>query len=132
MKHVLAFATALLLAGCGTSVTTYHTNCMDAYPDFANQLACVKNNIAADPYQSNDTLVREYLLTGDMLAADVRAGKISDESARLQFLQKLNDIKRIELEQMANESRIRRDMDMRFPRQTTCHPVGGSVQCTTY
>lgn len=123
----------MMLAGCGgTSLSQYHTSCMNIFPDFPNQLACVHNNIAQDPYRAQDTLTREYLLTGDMLLADMRAGRISEDQARLEFLRKLNQVKAAELDQMARESYIRREMDWRFPRHTTCHPLGGSLQCTTF
>jgi hypothetical protein len=105
---------------------------MDAYPDFANQLACVKNAVTADPYMRDDALVREYIMTGDLLAADVRQGRLGEDEARLQFLQKLNEIENKKLQRAATEARMNRDIQRSFPRHTTCVPVGNSTQCTTY
>lgn len=125
MKGLMIVAGAVLLAACGPTLEARHVGCMDMYADFANQLACVKNSMGG----YDNALTREYLMTGDALLADVRAGRMSEEQARLQFLRKLNDLEAESLRRAAYEAEIRRDV---FPRQTTCVPVGNRTQCTTF
>jgi hypothetical protein len=134
MRKYAILTVILLLTGCasGPSLSQFHTGCMDAYPDFSNQLACVKNNVANNPSLAASTLTQEYLMTGDVLLADMRAGKISEEQAQLEFLRKLNQVKSVALTQRAQQSVIRQEMDSRFPHYTNCYPVGRGMQCTTF
>ena len=132
MNKAMAILSLCILTACGATMGAQHTGCMDAYPDFANQVACVKNTVIADPYLRDDTLVREYIMTGDLLAEEVRQGRIGEDEARLQFLQKLNEIENRQLQRAATEARMNRDIQKSFPRHTTCVPAGNGTQCTTY
>lgn len=134
MIRVLAvFSCALFLSACGgVSMGAQHMGCMESYADFANQVACVRNALSNDPYMAGDTLVQEYLMTGDMLAAEVRAGRIGEDEARLRFMQKLNAVKQAALAQQAQRAQIQSAADLRFPRTTTCRPWGADVRCTTF
>ena len=130
----VALAALLFLSACATgpSLSQQHNACMDTAPNFGAQVDCVAYMVAGDPYMREDTLIREYVQTGEILAAEVRNGRLSEQEARLRFLEKLNDIKAEQLRRDATEARMMRDIDRSFPRHTTCVPVGNSTQCTTY
>ena len=133
-KVVFSVLCASALSACATlpSLSQHHNGCMDSAPNFKGQVDCVAYMVAADPYLREDTLVREYLQTGEILAAEVARGRLSEQEARLKFIEKLNDVKSMQLQRDATETRMMRDMQSRFPRQTTCVPVGNTTQCTTY
>lgn len=122
------------LAACASlpSLSQHHNGCVDSAPNFKAQVDCVAFMVAADPYMREDTLVREYIQTGEILAAQVAQGRLNESDARLQFIEKLNDVKARQLQRDATEARMMRDMERSFPRHTTCVPVGGRTQCTTY
>jgi len=134
MKKYLLITGTLLLSACATgpSISQQHNACMDTAPHFTAQVECVAIMVESDPYLSQDTLIREYLQTGHLLAADVRNGRLSEQEARLRFLEKLNFIKGEQLRRDATQARMMSDMDRRFPRHTSCVPVGNTTQCTTY
>ncbi len=115
-KYLFALAAFLVLGGC-TTVTTYHNACTEYNHTIATQVGCVRANVQKNPGLQDDTLVLEYLQTGDMLVQRVANGQMSETQAQLQFVQKLNQIKQIELDLMAKQARIDRSYDRRwFPR----------------
>ena len=130
----VAVVALLLLSACATlpSLSQHHNGCMDSTPDFKGQVDCVAYMVAADPYLREDTLVREYLQTGEILAVEVSRGRITEQEARLKFIEKLNDVKGMQLQRDATETRMMRDMQSSIPRHTSCVPVGNTTQCTTY
>jgi uncharacterized lipoprotein len=133
-KIICAALCAASLSACATlpSLSQHHNGCMDSAPTFKGQVDCVAYMVAADPYMRDDTLVREYIQTGEILAAEVARGQMFEAEARLRFVEKLNDVKERQLRRDATETRMMRDMQSSFPRQTTCVPVGNTTQCTTY
>jgi hypothetical protein len=133
MRRIVFIPLFVAVAACAPTLGARHTTCMDTAGSFGGQVDCMRNQIAADPYMRDDPLVREYMMTGELLAAEVQRGRLDEENARLQFLQKLNDIEAEQRARSATEARINRDMRDAFPRQTTCVPTGnGGQQCTTY
>lgn len=125
-KHLWALAAVLALGGC-TSVTTYHNACTEYNHTIVTQVGCVRANVQQNPSMQDDTLVQEYLQTGDMLVQRVAAGQMSETQAQLEFVQKLNQIKQIELDQMAAQARIDRSYDrMWYPR---CRHHWNSIDC---
>lgn len=134
-RHVLIAAAAVAaLSACTSlpSLSQHHAGCMETAPNFKGQVDCVAFMVAADPYLREDTLVLEYVETGEFLAARVARGDIDEQQARLQFLEKLNDVKAAQLTRDATSARMMRDIERGFPRHTTCVPVGGRMNCTTY
>lgn len=111
--RLLLLTAVLALGGC-TSVVTYHNACTEFNHTIAQQVNCVHANVAQNPPMQDDTLVREYLMTGDALAGQVAAGQITEQAAQLRFQQKLNEIRRRELEEQALQAEISRANDRRF------------------
>jgi len=109
----LLLTVVLALGGC-TSVATYHDACVEFNHTIAAQVDCVRANVAEHPPRQDDALVREYLLTGDQLVRHVNAGRMSEYEAQLRFQQKLNEIRRRELEEQALQAEIDRAYDRRF------------------
>lgn len=133
MRIIGAVLALLVLAACGTSLSTRHVTCMDTAAAFVDQIECVRTEVAADPYMRDDPMVREYLATGELLAAEVQRGRMDEKTARLQFIEKMNDIETEQRARAAMESQIERNMRDSLPRQTTCVPTGnGGQNCTTY
>jgi hypothetical protein len=123
---ILGLFTIVTLGGC-TTVTTYHNACTEYNHTIATQVGCVRANVQKNPGMQDDTLVQEYLRTGDMLVQRVAAGQMSETQAQLQFVQKLNQIKQTELNQMAQQARIDRAYDrMWYPR---CRHHWNSIEC---
>src|SRR5688500_8144653 len=120
MKRKVWIIVFCMLTACTTPVTTYHNACMQGHARFADQVGCIRANVAMDASKQNDTLVQEYVMTGDMLVKQVHEGKISEDEARLQFVNKLNDIRRRELDMLADEARISRYHAPLWPRFTDC------------
>jgi len=126
MIRMILLAAVLVLGGC-TTVTTYHNACTEFNHTIAAQVGCVRANVEKDATLRDDTLVKEYLGTGDLLVQRVAAGQMSETQAQLQFVQKLNQIKQIELDQMAKQARIDRAYDrMWYPR---CRRHWNSIDC---
>jgi hypothetical protein len=122
----------LAVTACATDVAKYHTGCMEQFHAFADQLACVKTDVAQDTTLKGDTLVQEYLLAGTTLLNQVKAGKMSEDEARLNFTHRLNDIEQRRADLLAQQARAARAWDWDRPHFTNCHPVGKSVTCTSY
>lgn len=128
----LSFLSFIILSACATDVAKYHTGCMEQFRAFADQLACVKADVAKDDTLKGDTLVQEYLLAGTNLLAQVKAGKMTEDEARLNFTHRLNDIEQRRADLLAQQARAARAWDWDRPHFTNCHPVGKSVSCTSY
>jgi hypothetical protein len=126
-----AAALFLLLSAC-TGITTYHNACMDMPAPFAQQVDCVKANVAQNSALASDTLVQEYLATGDLLVSQVRSGEMSEDKARLLFIQKLNDMKRAEAELLARQAEAQRSWDRQWPFYTDCYRSGADMHCRSY
>lgn len=131
MKIFFVMAAVLLLAAC-TTVTDYHNACMEGFASLADQVACVKSNVAQSEAVKDDTLVQEYLATGDLLVQQVADGKLSEKAARVKFIAALNRIDRIALENMALRARADHLYHRDRPRFTNCQRDGESVTCQTY
>lgn len=133
-KRILPAIFAFLLSSCAAlpEVGDYHEACMKQFSGFSDEVLCIKRYVAADPAMNGDTLVQEYVMTGEKLASGVQNGTLGPDDARLQLLQKLNDIKQKRLDRLVDEARLQRMNERSFPRGTTCHRVGDTVQCTTF
>ena len=127
-------ATAFMLVGCVAPLTTYHENCMNQPLPFADQVACVKQQITAEGASGYDKgLVSEYLQTGNVLVRKVELGEISEEEARLEFISKLNDVRARDTQMRAQQAAINDYYDRQFPRYTDCVPdSNGGLQCRTF
>ena len=91
------FLALLFITACTTPVSTYHNACIEGNLAFAEQVACIKANVRETGLR-RDTLVQEYLMTGDLLVGQVQRGEITEDQARLQLTRKLNEIKRTQAE----------------------------------
>ncbi|MCB9988158.1 MAG: hypothetical protein H6868_02355 [Rhodospirillales bacterium] len=131
-RYSMLCGLGFLLTACAASVTEYHSVCMETYETIAQQVACVKANVAQTPDMQRDTLIHEYLKTGDLLVQQVRNGETSEADAQLRFIEKLNEIRRKGLQEEAYRAQIFEAYDRRFPVQTTCVPVGNEMHCTSY
>jgi hypothetical protein len=73
-------AAFLALAGCNTSgsLKTVEASCVGQYKTYNDAWNCARNqnNVSYDDYRSR------YIANGDVLAAQVSAGQVSDSSAR--------------------------------------------------
>lgn len=130
-RRLSLFFPALLLAAC-TGLSDYHTACMDGFARLADQVACVRANVERNASLRDDTLVREYLLTGDLLAKQVADGTMSEDAARLEFIRELNKIEQIELERQAHAAMIERANRPHIPPFAACRRAGGAVECVRY
>jgi hypothetical protein len=78
MKPIaLALPFALTLTGCASGMNRVHADCEARSADFPQLAACLRAN-----YAHPTPAWRHYLDTADALAADVRAGRLSDGAAR--------------------------------------------------
>ena len=118
--------------GCAVDVATYHTRCMENGAAFAEQVACVKAGVASEPSLKNDTLVQEYVLTGEELVKQAHDGKLTEAQARLMFTHRLNDIEQRQADLLAEQARANRAFGADHPHFSTCHRNGSSVECTSY
>ncbi len=130
MKNPAAFLVALTLAGC-TSLDGYYNDCQ-AYKSFADQVLCVRQAVQADGTMRDDTLVQEYLMTGENLVVKVRAGALSEDDARLAFLRKLNEVEERRTDRLAKEAEISRTHKPLWGPFTSCHRNGSAVNCVTH
>lgn len=130
-KSFFALFPAIFLGAC-TGLSDYHTACMDGFARLADQVACVRANVEQNASLRDDTLVREYLLTGDLLVTQVADGTMAEDAARLEFLKELNKIEQLDLERRAHEALIDRATRPRIPSFTTCRRRDGVVECTRY
>lgn len=128
MRIFAAACLCFLLAAC-TSVERYHNACLEQNNRIADQVACIKANVAADEYMRDDTLVQEYIKTGDVLVENVANGRMTEREAQLRLVEKLNDMRAQELRNQAYEAEIYRH---RFPRETRCRQDGAHIYCSEY
>jgi hypothetical protein len=129
MKRFIAVFAVLVMAGCA-NVTDFHNACQSGNAAFADQVACVKANINEHGGYANDTYLQEYVMTGEELARQVHAGRISEDQARLQWVEKLNDIRQAQLTETAAQNSINRSWD--WPHYTDCHRSGEHIFCDTW
>jgi len=132
MKKFFLLGGALFILSACANVAEFHSACMKTNTAIAGQVACVKANVAQSPDLQSDTLVEEYLKTGDLLVEQVQTGTISEAEAQMRFIQKLNDIRQQGLREDAYRAQIFEAYYNRFPRHTTCTPSGDDLHCTTY
>jgi hypothetical protein len=131
MRALIAFIALLALPAC-TTVADYHNACLEQNTYIAAQVACVKQNVAADDYMRNDTLVQEYIKTGDVLVERVAHKELTERQAQLQLVEKLNQMRQQQLREQAALAEIDRANRDRFPRETRCHQNGAHIYCTEY
>jgi hypothetical protein len=122
----------IFLTGCATTVTSMHNGCMQQYHDFLQQAACIQGNINASPSLKNDTLIQEYAMTAGQLEKQVRAGKLSDDEARLRLTEKLNQVRERDIAEQAQEAEIFSAAQRTAPRFTDCSRNAGDLRCVTY
>lgn len=118
----------LIIAAC-TSVESYHNACLEQNNRIADQVACIKANVAADEYMRGDTLVQEYIKTGEVLVEKVANGQLTEREAQLRLVEKLNYMRGQELRKQAYQAEIYRNS---FPRETSCRQDGAHIYCSEY
>ena len=108
LKARLAMAAVICLSvvtGC-TTLTATQNQCLDSYQAFPDQAACIRQSVAGNRALRDDTLVQEYVLTADDLAAKVKAGQLSDAEARLRLTEKLNNVRERDIAEQANQAEL--------------------------
>lgn len=90
-KPVLTFLVLLLLslAAC-TTTAAIQRDCGLLTDNFAAEVACITEAVNLEPGLRDDSFVREYLLSGQVLAGRLASGEISEQEARLQFARSYN------------------------------------------
>lgn len=86
MRATIAMATALLLAACagqdtGPTLTQAQSQCGYNSRPFAEAWPCVRSTLAPYPGEYPD-IRATFLAQGNVLLADMNAGKITEEQAR--------------------------------------------------
>lgn len=89
----------------------------------------MENLTAQYPYMKNDSFVQEYLLSARVLADQQRAGKITENEARLQLARNYN---RMVIEQQRLNTYNAMEWEALRPRDTDCYVRGNQVHCTSY
>ena len=125
---VMSLLVIILLSACAT-VESYHNACLEQNNRIADQVACIKANVAADEYMRGDTLVREYIKTGEVLVEKVANGQMTEREAQLRLVEKLNDMRGQELRNQAYQAEIHRNS---FSRETRCRQDGAHIYCSEY
>ncbi len=87
LRTLLALsAAAILLSGClphrSTDALGSNRNCMKDNAKFSEAWICIKARLAARQTSGTDPKRDGFVEEGDLLAEQVRAGKVSDAEAR--------------------------------------------------
>jgi hypothetical protein len=132
MKRLPFILTMLFLSSCA-SVTATQSDCMKAYQSFPQQASCIHDKITADRSLRGDPLIQEYVLTAQNLSAQVKAGGITDDEARLRLTQKLNQVRERQMAEQVEESDIYNSANNPYrPSYTDCSRNAANLSCVTY
>lgn len=109
IKYGLCLVAALALGGC-QSLVGAQSSCSSANPTYLAMWDCIKGRVAqGSAGQMNNAQGVRYMATGDLIAEQVRAGKLSDAQAKVALAISLerenssfNAERRAELESASN------------------------------
>lgn len=127
LKPVLYFL-LLCLAAC-TTMAGVQRDCALLAGSFPAEVSCIAETVSATPGLRGDSFVREYVMTGEQLAARFRRGEISEAEARLQFASAYN---RLVLQQKQYSAYSAIEHDALRLGTITCHESGGFIHCTSF
>jgi hypothetical protein len=127
MKKLYLIA-ALLCVSC-TTAADVQQQCNAATQNFVDEVSCIEGQVGADPYLGGDSFVQEYVLSGRVLADRVRAGRLTENEARLQFARDYNQLL---LQQSRRDAYDAMAWERLRPRDTDCRIHGDQVSCTSY
>lgn len=151
---------AFCLTGCVTtqqyaaqspSVSQIQGGCFASREKFEDQTACIQSALsrtALNPY------AQEYVAYMQSLSTNVRVGKTSEDNARVQLTQKLNQLRQKQNNEFAQQQAIANQQALQtqqilqqnkrpplevyemkplpHPTTTNCQAYGNQVNCTTY
>lgn len=152
-----------LLTGCVTtqqytaappSVSQMQGQCLAQFQKFLDQTACIENGIASYSYAQPNPFTQEYIAYMRSLSANVKAGKVSEDEARVQLTQRLNHLRQKQNNEFAQQQAIANQRaaqtqqilqqnkppkleayemkPLPSPTTTNCQVYGNQVNCRTY
>ncbi len=148
------------LAGCITGqqyatmpppVSQIQGQCMAMFHGFLDQTTCIHGNISSYPHAQPNPFTQEYIAYMHSLSEKVKAKKISGDDARVELIQRLNNLRQrqnrefaqqealsnqraAQVQQILKQNKIKplELYEMKttpVPTQTNCYVYGNQVNC---
>ncbi|MEZ5902043.1 MAG: hypothetical protein R3D88_01880 [Alphaproteobacteria bacterium] len=129
MKKYLMLS-VLVLAGCATAAS-YNRGCFQEYPDFNAAVECTKQKMNNDPrvhLPTNQGFINSLFPFMDMVAAEVKSGKLSADKGQYLIAEKINELDAAQrADILSNGANSGNKSTM-----TNCHVVGNTVNCHSF
>lgn len=129
MKKYLMLS-VLVLTGCATAAS-YNRGCFQEYQDFNAAVECTKQKMNNDPrvhLPTNQSFVGTLFPFMDIIAAEVKSGKLSEDKGQYLIAEKINELDTAQRASMlSNTSNSSNKSTM-----TNCHVVGNTVNCHSF
>ncbi|MCB9985184.1 MAG: hypothetical protein H6864_05800 [Micavibrio sp.] len=120
----------LILAGCATAAS-YNRGCFQEHQGFNAAVECTKQKMNNDPrvnLPTNQGFVNSLFPFMDMVAAEVKSGKLSADKGQYLIAEKIN-----ELDAGQRASILRNNVNSSNKSiMTNCHVVGNTVNCHSF
>lgn len=162
-KTSLVLLTVVCLTGCVTtqqyaaappSVSQMQGQCMAQFKKFLDQTTCIENGIASYSYAQPNPFTQEYMAYMRTLSTKVKSGQVSEDDARVQLTERLNDLRQRQNSEFAQQQalanqraaqtqqilqqnkpaplEVYKRKPLPSPTTTNCQTYGNQVNCTTY
>lgn len=119
---------AVILSGCATAAS-YNRGCFQEHQDFNAAVECTKQKMNNDPrvhLPTNQGFVNSLFPFMDMVAAEVKSGKLSADKGQYLIAEKINEL------DAAQRSSIVTNNKSNNSTMTNCHVVGNTVNCHSF
>lgn len=123
-RNIVTTSVVVLLTGCA-GLQDYQASCEQKHQTFPAFAACYKTEVLADRRAAGDPHVKLLLLKTDQITERVKAGRLSDLDARVEFQQAFVGIR---------ESAMSEDAQRRAAANitTNCVMRGNKMTCNPY
>lgn len=126
MKKYLLLS-AVILSGCATAAS-YNRGCFEEQPEFSAAVECTKQKLNNDPrvhLPTNQGFVNSLFPFMDMVAAEVKTGKLSTDKGRYLIAEKINELDAAQRANILSNSANSNNKST----MTNCHIVGNTINC---
>ena len=162
MRNIICMVAVVLLTACVTtqqyaaapSVSQMQGQCLAQFQTFLEQTTCIENYIAQYSHAQPNPFTQEYIAYMNSLSAKVKAGQVTENDARVQLTQRLNELRQKQNTEFAQQQAIANQRaaqtqqvlqqnkqpplevyemkTLPTPTTTNCQAYGNQVNCTTY